>query len=95
MILGLEISPMAQEKQTLILRRNPHAGNDEGYLVYTGGECVGRIFFAGAGAPKDRPWFWGLEFHEWQRCSGPQYGNAENREAAMAAFKATWSSRKT
>jgi len=57
--------------------------------------CNISLAIGAAGAPKDRPWFWGLEFHEWLRCSGPQYGNADDREAAMVAFKATWSSRKT
>ena len=71
----------------LLLRRNVEDEEPESY--------VGRIFYAGAGAPKDRPWFWGLEFHEWQGCKGPQYGNAEDRATAMAAFKATWESRQT
>jgi hypothetical protein len=77
----------------LLLRRNLENENDESYVVLSDGRYVWRIFYAGAGAQKDRPWFWGLEFHEWEGCKGPQYGNAEDREAAMAAFKATWESR--
>jgi len=41
----------------------------------------------GAGAPKDAPWFWGLEFHQWQGSDGPQYGNAATLEAAKQAFR--------
>ena len=79
----------------LLLRRNLESEEAESYVVLHEGRYVGRIFYAGAGAPKDRPWFWGLEFHEWQGCKGPQYGNAEDRAAAMAVFKATWESRQT
>jgi hypothetical protein len=78
----------------LVLRKDREFDQGEGYSVIFEGRSVG-LFFGSAGAPKDRPWFWGLEFHEWQRCSGPQYGNAEDREAAKVAFKATWTSRKT
>jgi hypothetical protein len=48
----------------LTLKRNPDADRDESYLVHFKGRYVGRIFYVGAGAPKDAPWFWGLEFHE-------------------------------
>jgi len=79
----------------LILKRHPEAEGSERYLVYFEGRCVGSIFDrpAGTGARDDASWFWGLEFHEWQGCKGPQYGGAANREAAMAAFKATWESK--
>ena len=76
-----------------LLRKDPDSENDESYVVLCDGRYVGRIFYADAGVPKDRPWFWGVEFHEWQGCKGPQYGNAADREAAIAAFKATWESR--
>ncbi len=77
----------------LTLRRNPDADQGESYLVYFRGRYVGRIFYVGAGAPKDAPWFWGLEFHEWQGSDGPQYGNVANRDAAMKAFRAAWGRR--
>jgi len=73
----------------LPLRGNLEDEEHQSYVVLSDGRYVGRIFYAGAGAPKDRPWFWGLEYHEWLKCKGPQCGNVEDREAAMAAFKAT------
>ena len=79
----------------LILKRDKDYKHDEGYLVYFEARCVGRIFNAGAGAPKDQPWFWGLEFHEWQGSKGPQYGNAADLEAAKAAFRLAWTRRKS
>jgi len=45
-------------------------------------------------ASRETPWFWGLEFHEWQGSDGPQYGNVANREVAMQAFRAAWDRRK-
>jgi len=79
----------------LTLKRNPDALQSEGYLVFSDGRCVGRIFDrdAGTGGLAGQTWFWGLEFHEWQGCKGPQYGHAADRAAAMAAFKATWESK--
>ncbi len=77
----------------LTLRRNPDADQEESYLVYFRGRYVGRIFYVGAGAPKEAPWFWGIEFHEWRGSDGPQYGNAANRDAAMKAFRAAWGRR--
>jgi hypothetical protein len=50
----------------LLLKRHKDYQQGEGYLVYVDNRYVGRIFNADAGAPKDRPWFWGLELHEWQ-----------------------------
>jgi hypothetical protein len=44
----------------LILKPHKDYEQGEGYLSYFDGRYVGRIFYAGAGAPKDRPWFWGL-----------------------------------
>jgi hypothetical protein len=77
----------------LILKRDKDYKHDEGYLVYFEARCVGRIFSAGAGAPKDQPWFWGLEFHEWQGSKGPQYGNTADLETAKAAFRQAWERR--
>ncbi len=74
----------------LTLRRNPDARQSEGYLVFDGERRVGRIFFADAAAPADRPWFWGMEFDQLRGRVGPQYGQAASRRAAMAAFKAAW-----
>jgi hypothetical protein len=45
-------------------------------------------------APREAPWFWGLDFFEWQGSDGRQYGNAANREAAMKAFRAAWDRRR-
>ena len=42
---------------------------------------------------KDAPWFWGLEFHEWQGSDGPQYGHVATLEAAKQAFRAAWERR--
>jgi hypothetical protein len=77
----------------LILKRDKDFLLGEGYLVYCEGCCIGRIFYAGAGAPKDQPWFWGLSFHEWRGSRGPQYGNVADLEAAKAAFRAAWERR--
>ena len=70
----------ASSEQTLILKRDPDAVQSEHYDVLFEGRYVGRI-----GAPKDAPWFWGLEFHEWQDSDGPQYGNVATLEAAKQA----------
>jgi hypothetical protein len=75
----------------LLLKRHRDYLQGEGYLVFFDGSCVGRIFNAGAGAPKDQPWFWGLEFHEWQGGGrGPQYGNVVDLESAKRAFRNAW-----
>ena len=39
------------------------------------------------------PWFWGLDFHEWQGSDGPQYGQVASREAAKQVFRAEWDRR--
>ena len=75
----------------LVLKKDPEVSQTESYNVLCDGRYVGRIFYDGM--PRDRPWFWCLEFHEWLKCKGPQYGNAKDRATAMAAFKATWGSR--
>src|SRR6516165_9737563 len=54
---------------------------------------VGRIYKAVSHAPREAPWFWGLEFHEWQGSDGPQYGQIASLEAAKQAFRAAWDRR--
>ena len=57
------------------------------------GRCVGRIYKAISHAPREAPWFWGLEFHEWQGSDGPQYGQVATLETAKQAFRAAWDRR--
>ena len=40
--------------------------------------------------PREAPWFWGLEFHEWEGSDGPQYGQVATLEAAKQAFRVAW-----
>jgi hypothetical protein len=54
---------------------------------------VANAFALVISAPREAPWFWGLEFFEWQGSDGPQYGNVANREAAMKAFRTAWDRR--
>jgi hypothetical protein len=82
-----------RREETLILKRDPNARYTECYNVLSEGRCVGRIYKAISHAPREAPWFWGLDFFEWQGSDGPQYGNAVNREAAMKAFRAAWDRR--
>ena len=42
---------------------------------------------------REAPWFWGLDFFEWQGSDGPQYDNAATLEAAKQAFRAAWDRR--
>ena len=66
--------PMTERREeTLILKHNPDAKQSEGYNVFFEGRHVGRIYYASR--PVDTPWFWGLDFFEWQGSDGPQYGN--------------------
>ena len=44
----------------------------ENHNVLFEGRHVGRIYKAISHAPREAPWFWGLEFHEWQGSDGPQ-----------------------
>jgi hypothetical protein len=64
------------------------------YLIYSGSTVVGRIFDRlpmGMAAGKTT-WFWGLSHpHEMSR-SRPYFGDAPNREAALAAFRRCWDS---
>jgi len=80
-------------EETLILKRNPDAEYSESYNVLFEGRYVGRIYKAVSHAPREAPWFWGLEFHEWQGSDGPQYGNVATLEAAKQAFRAAWDRR--
>jgi len=57
------------------------------------GRHVGRIYKAVSHAPREAPWFWGLDFFEWQGSDGPQYGKVATLEAAKQAFRATWDCR--
>ena len=66
----------------LILKRDPDARHTESYNVLFEGRYVGRIYKAISHAPREAPWFWGLEFHEWQGSDGPQYGQVATLEAA-------------
>jgi len=80
-------------EEALILKRNPDAEYSESYNVLFEGRYVGRMFKADAYAPREAPWFWGLEFHEWQGSDGPQYGNVATLEAAKQTFRAAWDCR--
>ena len=80
-------------EETLILKRDPNARYTESYNVPFEGRCVGRIYKAISYAPREAPWFWGLDFFEWQGSDGPRYGNAVDRETAMKAFRAAWDRR--
>ena len=80
-------------EETLILKRNPDARYTESYNVPFEGQYVGRIYKAVSHAPREAPWFWGLDFHEWQGSDGPQYGNVASLEAAKQVFRAAWDRR--
>ena len=69
-------------EETLVLKRNPDAQYSESYNVLFGGRNVGRIYKAVSHAPREAPWFWGLDFHEWQSSDGPQYALAAIFEAS-------------
>ena len=45
----------------LILKRDPNARYTESYNVLFEGRCVGRIYKAISHAPREAPWFRGLE----------------------------------
>ena len=52
-----------RREETLILKRDPNARHTESYNVLFEGRYVGRIYKAISHAPREAPWFWGLEFH--------------------------------
>ena len=80
-------------EEALILKRNPDAEYSESYNVLFEGRYVDRIYKAVFHAPREVPWFWGLEFHEWQGSDRPQYGNVATLEAAKQAFRTVWDRR--
>ena len=82
-----------RRKETLILKRDPNARYTESYNVLFEGRNVGRIYKAISHAPREAPWFWGLDFFEWQGSDEPQYGNVASLEAAKHAFRAAWDRR--
>ena len=49
-------------EETLILKRDPDAVQSEHYDVLFEGRYVGRIYKAVSHAPREAPWFWGLDF---------------------------------
>ena len=69
----------------LILKRNPDARYTESYNVLFEGRCVRRIYKPISHAPREAPWFWGLEFHEWQGSDGPQHGNVATLKVLFGA----------
>ena len=77
----------------LILKRNPDATYVESYNVLFEGRHVGPHYKAVSHAPREAPWFWGLDFFQWQGSDWSQYGNAASREAAMKAFRTAWDRR--
>ena len=83
------------EGAQMMLKRNSFEQRHDGdFDVIEDGRYIGRIFDHGAHYNKDLRWFWGVDFFEWQGCAKPQYGGAPDRESAMAAFKATWESKR-
>ena len=71
----------------LILKRSSlsHAGFED-YDVLSDGKIVGRIY---SNKHSDTPWFWGLAYG-YHKDRAPAHGYVESREAAMAAFAASW-----
>jgi hypothetical protein len=90
--LGLQAAARVFGSSMLILKRNPDARYTESYNVFEG-RHVGRIYKAVSHAPRETPWLWGLEFHEWHGSDGLQYGNVATLEAAKQAFRAAWDRR--
>jgi len=72
---------------------DPDAHCTESHNVLFEGRHVGSIYKAVSHAPREAPWFWGLEFHEWQGSDGPQYSHVATLEAAKLAFRAAWDRR--
>jgi hypothetical protein len=90
---AMQLAMTERREDMLLLKRDPNAHYMESYNVLFEGRCVGRIYKAISHAPREAPWFWGLDFFEWQGDDGPQYGNVANREAAMKAFRVAWDRR--
>jgi len=78
----------------MLILKHPDAKYSESYNVLFE-RTVCRSYLQGRSpcAPLEAPWFWGLEFHEWQGSDGPQYGNVAALEAAKQAFRAAWDRR--
>jgi hypothetical protein len=57
------------------------------------GRYVGRIYKTVSHAPREAPWYWGLEFHEWHGSDGPQYGKLASLGAAKQALCVAWDRR--
>ena len=67
----------------LILKRNPDAKYSESYnVLFERTVCRSHLQGRSPCAPLEAPWFWGLEFHEWQGSDGPQYAPAAIFEAS-------------
>jgi hypothetical protein len=81
----------------LVLKRNPTAFKRKAttsFLKVGMSAAFTRLIYkANAYAPREAPWFWGLEFHEWQGSDGRQYGNVASLEAAKQAFCVAWDRR--
>ena len=63
------------------------------HIIHKLSARAGRIYKAVSHAPRAAPWFWGLDFHEWQGSDGPQYGNVASLEATKQVFRAAWDRR--
>ena len=75
--------PTAQRKRSEADRGDPLSGRRHAHpKMRSRRKTIGRLR-----RRREAPWFWGLDFLEWQRSDGPQYGNAANREAAMKAVR--------
>jgi len=75
-----------RREETLILKRNPDAEYSESYNALFEGRHVGRIYKAVSHAPREAPWFWSLDFHEWQGSDGPEYLGLIHRRIAKIPY---------
>ena len=76
---------------SLILKADPNDRRPGRYIVLREGREVGQIFdrTPGASAPHDATWHWALSGnYRMHPLDGA--GSAATREAAMAAFRASW-----
>ena len=70
-------------EETLILKRNPDARYTESYNILFEGRHVGRIYKAVSHAPREAPWFWGLDFRSGLLClHWPKIGSQGRANAA-------------
>ena len=56
---------------------------------------VGRIFLDNAMVSGQTPWFWSVEFHQRRGRTEPHQGQADDLEAAKAAWRKCWDSAET